>query len=1745
MAAKAKILENVIMSTEPSTTPAWKQTAPSAASSRGAAPSWRQGTSRSGAGPLIPTRRIALGMTWLSFLFFCAALVWVATWVSPPKNVALLLLGAGYEDNPVFPPNCAGQAFLRELAEVVRKPASGAQRSNYLLRLVQGRVQELRTETPWDASLAGISESTLLIIMSGHGGTDSKGAFVLPTNANARVARLQRLYMETVLYRLEKMASSRKIVLILDVTQMPSHWPLGMLHNDFARGMKALEPRIASNSNLVVILSSGEDQLSWASHDWRKTIFGHYVIESLRGGAGQDSSQKINALELFDFCSKGVSHWARANRAAEQTPILLPGDGEGRARAEAIVLNIVDRRYLPADPEKLDELQFIPEAITAWDGWKRLRSAIFSPEARAPHAWQQYQTALLHYETALRMGDSATAKKKKERLSQLEGVIADAGDMTLRSRDATLAMSALDGFSEEKDTKGTEAFVKKLWEAKNDEEAKDLWEEARKSLWKDRPVPVRALAIGILERVAQEKIAGLPRGAQRLRLLRQGDLPLPAEAHWVLMMQRDLPASARAQPETGELFALALSVRMLAEQCAVSWSREAPGYSGRIMPWIAETLGEADLHRQIGQDLLLGTRKVDADQAGERLMLAKKAYERADQQAQVVRQALVTRDRVLAALPAYSHWIARRPAYSLPKPPLVDPQLEGAVKEIWQLVHGLNQALTAPHKVLPVAGAKLPAGAPGLIELTQRTGQQFDALEKRFDQHLQSLLVAPVIPSDNMRYVWLETEAALLVPHANVSLRMDLLRRQHQKSRLLLLEIGSPATATPPLPPGADAAVKQQARREGEMALALLGPTWFDRFAGPKQSNYVQMRHRLEVAPVEEKWYDSIRLAGERIGQDFRRMPVEINRLLTPAPKAEKETPGVALEEADLLARRMEGTQPMPQALHPVQEYRRMLLGNLLIAQAGRTYQDHWYDENPTAEPYYGVVARSFLADARSQLSTGKRDVWSGGLKQAIAAWDKKLQNSGELMIRDITASAAEDAARGPGGAKTLPGELFTPRASKVAVVTSEQLWERDYRVAPLRAGDDVPPGFAVWWLDDSTNVRAVEPKFSQRVALPVLPDAGQPEAGSQRFLLQSPLIKEAEERNVGTIPPGPPESVVPLKERSSLKVRGLFRGQILRQETPVDLYPQPTTIIRQYPVPERASLAVRTDRGVTVRSGTNNSGVTFVLDCSGSMGVPEGTDYKQGRYYQAVEALRVVLQKIPQGTTVSVLTFGQSMGPDSTAEQTIQHAVNPILWNVQDPKQLTSLIDVLHGMQPWNKSPIMRTLVFAQDDLNFIRGNKTVVVITDGHDNRFEQDKELVDRFKDVPTLLRETFDKTGTSLHMVLFTPLDEEEKKAQEQYKLIESFKPAGRIHALADIGKLALLLEAVMRQRLNYWVDRTGQNITVNEIPESGLDVSTSDKNDRWYSKGLPPGGHKVRVNIPERIEKDVVLHRGDLLLLDLVESRQGTMFERYLFSDDYPWKRRLENMARDWRLSVLQNQLVDKNGLQMLVSVEKTVDRRESILEQIKPRDCWIELKLPPEVNTEISTRWSFLSGFPAPAWSIDVPRWPSYPGTTAAARPVLTVWWNPDEEARSGAELQVLPLMAEKNRAVVVQNEKNVVVESVTIEKHYVEVRRGVVELRSCLVVRMRHELNRPIITRMEFAEQEGAEHRLYARAGKYTGLYWFADEKAALETARLRIISIPAFKEEAERRGYVLQVRDLNAPDATDYRPRTPLELK
>ena len=92
--------------------------------------------------------------------------------------------------------------------------------------------------------------------------------------------------------------------------------------------------------------------------------------------------------------------------------------------------------------------------------------------------------------------------------------------------------------------------------------------------------------------------------------------------------------------------------------------------------------------------------------------------------------------------------------------------------------------------------------------------------------------------------------------------------------------------------------------------------------------------------------------------------------VMTTADEAQAILGGVLAEDKALDA----FLAPIRERRAAVVGSRRLHLGNFLLAQARRTLHEHWYDDNPLAEPYYRMAGRSFLGDARGLAPLAK---WS------------------------------------------------------------------------------------------------------------------------------------------------------------------------------------------------------------------------------------------------------------------------------------------------------------------------------------------------------------------------------------------------------------------------------------------------------------------------------------------------------------------------------------------------------------------------------------------------------------------------------------------------------------------------------------------------------------------------------------------------------------------------------------------------
>ena len=131
----------------------------------------------------------------------------------------------------------------------------------------------------------------------------------------------------------------------------------------------------------------------------------------------------------------------------------------------------------------------------------------------------------------------------------------------------------------------------------------------------------------------------------------------------------------------------------------------------------------------------------------------------------------------------------------------------------------------------------------------------------------------------------------------------------------------------------------------------------------------------------------------------------------------------------------------------------------------------------------------------------------------------------------------------------------------------------------------------------------------------------------------------------------------------------------------------------------------------------------------------------------------------------------------------------------------------------------------------------------------------------------------------------------------------------------------------------------------------------------------------------------------------------------------------------------------------------------------------------------VAARWRFAPGYPAPAWSVDVPGWPAFAGSNAAASPVVEAWWNPDgpfPAVGTWTPPAGQTLLSDSRREVKV-GDTALTLESVTTEDHVAEVgAAGRRESRKCLVVRLSHAAGSPVWVRPAGATPLGSEVRVY-----------------------------------------------------------------
>lgn len=1612
------------------------------------------------------------------------AFIWASSWFAPPPPVRMTLVGAGYEENLALPHNVYGWNSLRDLAALWEE---GSHASYWAKRFWSEppQPQLLSGDKNWQELFPSHPSKLCVLFCAAHGAVDEHGPYLLTDNATNRPSPQTRLRLTELIEHLDTLPREQHKVLVLDVVNFECQLTLGILHNDFVAAMEAMRPRIESIPNLVVIVSSSPDERSWPCPAWSRSTFSHFWIEGLRGAAtDRDDDGRVSLMELFEFTKAETAHWVYTQFNVHQTPLMFPPGDLGRERASRMVLAWHDQNYTPSPAPSNVPTQVPERLLAAWRTAASMATYPKPPYQTQPQAWRRYLAMLKRYEQLVLAGDVLHAERVH---TQLQALV-----MQLH-HDPTAGLTSLDA------QRAASAFI---WPAVKADDPDSLGIRARNALDTLAAVPqdqwsstwkkiasdaqsesklLRATMFRLLaERAASDPVYQLRPVRKLVEVIRDPLTPLPPALHFLVMLDRDLPPEARSL-EASPVIAQALRVRQLAEQAAGGDVRGFTPTTPLVRRWVGTTVLEADALRQQGEDLLFGD-EANREAAVKYLQQAERLYRQALDAGQAVQAAYLARDEAYAALPELTIDLTL-----LPDSLLADLQQCGFKDQMlayWQAAH----ALTAQLATANLAEVEQPPAKPGLdgqsLSLVART-QAMQALHKLLREKLVDLWRQHgehMHGNSGILVDYLPDSAGLSPALRQLVIDRCLVgtsRRREDMLGLLMLAAGGNLFAEPTTPPNqaeSQRRVQTSARVRGELALAMFGPQMFTETASESDLTWEQAQHLLNIFAVEEDWRQSLAELGRQIAARWQVLPTKAEQSLD-SQLANSTTISAVCVQADSWSRATPPALAEQLTDRVSRDLQRMRLMLYLLWEAQRTLTDHWSGPNDEMEPYYRALASALVLDA-----------------QRVAA--------PEVLWKPLQATI-------------LKNDDWNWQAPQVAVLTPELPLCAEFQVVSGSAPRD---GFVTLRTELGSGLSELRsaPLAAQAHAWPK-------NAEKLAYVVQAQMAE-----------------ATAAELKSEMQYSAYYRGRRVTGNLPVQLHPRPEFRAVEPTPPTRAIVAVTTTPDLNERFARGRGAIAIVLDASGSMGAKEGQPFDdKTRYAQATAALAKVLQGVPAGTQLSVWIFGQAVGSQKTvtnAEQTIRCVRTLAAWNPADAQATQQLLDAVSypQVEPWNESAVMHAMLAAKADLVALRGFKTLVVITDGLDNRFAHDSADNPQQLDVGTAIIEQFQDTGIVVNVVGFQIDSKEEQQAYEQFSVIDTLDPPGKFYRVEQSDDLVAALSASFDQKLRFWVEDYDHRPAPG-VPQVGAVLAgegVSLPHDRIQTVS---GEYQLRVVADQPLSAAVSLVGGDCLTAQLTAAGPNAqnlqLIRGEMLAALYP--RAQPELAGAWRAAILGTATVPgEPAARVRVGVERMSDPREAQLGVPKPAEVWWELTTTnDQLPFFVTATRVYDAGLPA--WNVELACLPdATPPATMAAE--LQGWWVPPMEPIASTTL--VAGRDFRNLAELVG--RKIEVDGVTLQIREAALQATTSNLRlivdgapqTILWVRLR---NLPVAA---------TEHRHYSTLGRYVGDFSLSDSHVLTESGwQMEFTSLRDLKRRAEQLGTHVRFSNLLMPMSDAHAPSHP----
>ncbi len=370
------------------------------------------------------TRRVVLSLLGLALL---GLLAWWLLRLMFVPGARLACLSVTEYDTGSVPPIPYGDedvaAFRKLLAPGQEDvPALTTLQVSGSITDLGGALKQVLSDDPRD---------TLILLVGAHGISDDGTAYLLCSDCLSNEPQGRHAVGE-LLAQVSGASAGQKL-LLLNTAHLPADPRLAMVVNEFPRLLRE-EVEALDDSDLWVLAAGGPFETSHVSHAQRRSVFGYYLTEGLRGAADADGNQVVDLAELVAYVRGGVDAWMtqHAHDAATQTCYLLRG-GMGIAEADADVelLPVAtsgeesgqeevakgggSRDTEAATAARQEVRRLLGEAWERHDRVHRRYSGESQPIDYAPHIWREFQELLLAYERQYRVGpDSAMESLQRQ-----------------------------------------------------------------------------------------------------------------------------------------------------------------------------------------------------------------------------------------------------------------------------------------------------------------------------------------------------------------------------------------------------------------------------------------------------------------------------------------------------------------------------------------------------------------------------------------------------------------------------------------------------------------------------------------------------------------------------------------------------------------------------------------------------------------------------------------------------------------------------------------------------------------------------------------------------------------------------------------------------------------------------------------------------------------------------------------------------------------------------------------------------------------------------------------------------------------------------------------------------------------------------------------------------------------------------------------------------------------------------------